>query len=116
MALVRAARLILFAALLAMYLGNRARAAIDHGEQRVSAMTDEAAGGGSRRELPFAQGRDFATLDEYLAFLRERGAIDIPWYREIGPGVYELVARRRPGAPAETRTRAELMERFGFSR
>lgn len=67
-------------------------------------------------DLPYAQGRSFATLDDYLAFRRERGAIDLPWYREARPGVYELVTRRGPGAPPKTFTRAELMRRYGFTR
>ena len=64
--------------------------------------------------LPFAQGRAFASLDDYLAFLRERGKHDVPWYREIGPGLYELVSRRGPGATPRTYTRAELERKFGF--
>lgn len=66
--------------------------------------------------LPFAQGRSFASLDEYLDFRRARGATDIPWYREVSPGVYELVARRGPGAAKQTFTRAELLAKFGFDR
>ena len=55
-----------------------------------------------------------ASLDEYLAHLREHAApIDQPWWREVSPGVYEHV-KRMPGAKPETATRAELMERFGF--
>jgi hypothetical protein len=65
--------------------------------------------------LPFSQGRAFRSLDEYLAFLRERGRYDVPWYREIRPGVYELVSRRGPGAQPRTYTRAELEEKFGFA-
>jgi hypothetical protein len=64
--------------------------------------------------LPFSQGRSFSTLDEYLAFRAERGTYDLPWYREIRPGVYELVTRRMPGKPAETFTREQLKEKFGF--
>ena len=30
----------------------------------------------------------FRTLDEYLAFLEKRSAIDDAWYREIEPGLY----------------------------
>ena len=65
--------------------------------------------------LPFSHGRSFRTLDEYLAHLKQyAGPIDQPWWREIRPGVYEHV-KRLPGAPRETATRAELMQRFGFS-
>jgi hypothetical protein len=73
-----------------------------------------AAGGGVAR-LPFAQGHEFATLDEYLAHLERQSAIDLPWWREISPGLYEHV-RHMPDAERETATRAELMARFGFSR
>ena len=66
--------------------------------------------------MPFAQSRSFATLDSYLAFLRECGCHDVPWYREIGPGGYELVSRRGPGAEPRTFTREELERRFGFAR
>lgn len=64
--------------------------------------------------LPFSQGRSFTSLDEYLAFRRSRGAYDVPWYREIRPGVYELVARLGPGAQPQTFTREELERKFGF--
>lgn len=92
---------------------------------RQSALTKEApvdgnsdAAGGSGEgvaNLPFSRGRSFRTLDEYLAHLERYAApIDQPWWREIRPGVYEHV-KRMPGAPRETATRAQLMERFGFS-
>jgi hypothetical protein len=65
--------------------------------------------------LPFSHGKSFRTLDEYLAHLQQNAApIDQPWWRQIRPGVYEHV-KRMPGAQRETATRAELMERFGFS-
>lgn len=65
--------------------------------------------------LPYARGKSFGTLDDYLAHLQRQGAIDLPWWREVEPGVYEWVTRmprRRP----ERATRAELMRRYGFSR
>lgn len=65
--------------------------------------------------LPFAQGRAFASLDAYLEFRKSRGAYDVPWYREIKPRVYELVSRRGPGTQPETFTREQLAEKFGFS-
>jgi len=68
------------------------------------------------RDLPYARGRTFATLDEYLAHLRANGAIDLPWYREIRPGVYELQTSRMPRGEPEIYTREELMRRFGFTR
>ena len=65
--------------------------------------------------LPYARGKTFRTLDEYLAHLEAQGAIDLPWWREIRPGVYERVTSRTD-APREVATRAELMRRFGFTR
>lgn len=65
--------------------------------------------------LPYARGKTFRTLDEYLAHLEAQGALDLPWWREIRPGVYERVTSMRPATP-EVATRAELMRRFGFTR
>lgn len=64
--------------------------------------------------LPFAQGQAFASLDEYLEFRKGRGAYDVPWYREIEPGIYELVSRRGPGAQPKRFSRDELAREFGF--
>jgi len=66
-------------------------------------------------DLPYARGKTFRTLDQYLAHLEQQGAIDLPWWREISPGVYEHVIHM-PGARRETATREELMRRFGFTR
>jgi hypothetical protein len=65
--------------------------------------------------LPYARGKTFRTLDEYLTHLEAQGAIDLPWWREIRPGVYERVTTMRPAQP-EVATREELMRRFGFTR
>ena len=65
--------------------------------------------------LPYARGKTFRTLDEYLAHLETLGAIDLPWWREVRPGVYEHVTSM-PGAQPEQATRDELMRRFGFAR
>ncbi|WP_338244575.1 hypothetical protein [Aurantiacibacter hainanensis] len=67
--------------------------------------------------LPFSRGRTFATLDAYLAYLEQyNGPIDMPWWREISPGVYrqQLYIANLDVEP-ETATRAELEERFGFT-
>ena len=81
--------------------------------------SEQATGADTRNDgvakLPYAQGRSFATLDAYLAHLKTLSAIDLPWWREISPGVYEHV-RHMPGAARETATREELMKRFGFAR
>lgn len=69
---------------------------------------------GAVRDLPFAQGEAFDTLDAYLAFLERRGATGVPWYREVGPDLYELMpGRGRRDAPTRY-SRAALMQRFGF--
>ena len=65
--------------------------------------------------LPYARGKTFRTLDEYLAHLETQGAVDLPWWREIRPGVYERVTSM-PDARREVATREELMRRFGFAR
>jgi hypothetical protein len=65
--------------------------------------------------LPYAMGRRFRTLDEYLVHLKCRAApIDLPWWREVRPGIYRFETTR-PGAPQQLATRAELMKRFGFA-
>ncbi len=75
----------------------------------------QASNGGGVADLPYAMGRRFASLDEYLLHLQRRaGPIDLPWWRQVRPGVYEHV-KRMPGASRETATRAELMKRFGFT-
>lgn len=69
------------------------------------------------KSLPFAHGRSFATLDEYLAHLRDRaGPIGQPWYRKVGGDTYELVTTIVPRGRPETFTRQQLMDRFGFTR
>lgn len=76
-------------------------------------MTCQATLGSSIANLPFARGKSFCSLDQYLAHLEAQSAIDLPWWRQISPGVYEHV-KRLPGAASEIATRAELMKRFGF--
>ena len=65
--------------------------------------------------LPYARGRTFATLDAYLLYLEQyNGPVDMPWWREIAPGVYRQEIRMAGGPEPEVATRAELLERFGF--
>jgi hypothetical protein len=74
-------------------------------------------GGDGVRDLPSSFGKTFATLEEYLEHLRNyAGPVDLPWYREVKPGVYELVTTITPAPPPKTFTREELMRRYGFSR
>ena len=84
-------------------------------ERPVDCDKRSAPAGGGVANLPFSHGHTFLTLDDYLAHLKCFAApIDQPWWREVSPGVYEHV-KRMPNAPRETATRAELMQRFGFS-
>ena len=78
-------------------------------EQPASAPT------APRADLPFAGGMSFASLDDYLAHLRRRGTYDVPWYREVSPGVYErVVGRGAPGQTPQRFTREELERKYGF--
>lgn len=84
------------------------------GEQKERG-TVTSSSGEAVANLPYARGKTFRTLDEYLAHLEAQGALDLPWWREIRPGVYERVTSM-PEARREVATRAELMRRFGFAR
>lgn len=84
--------------------------------RRERGMAEESQPGAGVTGLPYSQGRSFLTLDDYLAHLQRLGAIDLPWWRRIGPDRYELVAHIVPGGAPERATRAELMRRYGFSR
>jgi len=83
-------------------------------QQKESGVV-ETSSGEAVANLPYARGKTFRTLDEYLAHLEAQGAVDLPWWREIRPGVYERVTSM-PEARREVATRAELMRRFGFTR
>ena len=85
-------------------------------EKKGTSQVQDQSQGPAVSGLPFSQGQSFTSLDDYLAFLRKRGAYDVPWYREIRPGVYELVSRRGPGAQPQVYTREELARKFGFER
>lgn len=71
-----------------------------------------------RAGLPYAFGRRFRSLDEYLAHLRRyAGPIDLPWWRQIGPDRFEeVISRRIPPSRREQATRAQLLQRYGFDR
>jgi hypothetical protein len=71
-------------------------------------------GTGASGSLPHADGREFATLDAYLAHLQHLGTIGIAWYERMPDGRYQLVMRRPPHEAPEVFTREELLERFGF--
>ena len=100
------------AAFLAMIaLPGAAGAGTARQEERVA----QSAEGEAVANLPFARGRSFRTLDDYLAHLEKQGAIDLPWWKEVALGVYEKQTSLRR-KPPERATREELMHRFGFSR
>ena len=68
--------------------------------------------------LPHSFGRSFATLDAYLAHLREHAApIDLPWWRETGKDRFvkmtTFVGEKRAPVIA---TRDELERRYGFKK
>lgn len=72
--------------------------------------------GGARPVLPHAEGREFETLDAYLAHLQGLGSIGIAWYERMPDGRYQLIRRRPPWQEPDIFTRAELLERFGFEK
>lgn len=87
------------------------------GEKEGARMEQRTNRGGGVHGLPSSFGRSFATLDEYLEHLRRyAGPVDLPWYREIAPGLYEYVTTTHPPPPPQTFTRQELMRKYGFTR
>lgn len=58
----------------------------------------------------------FETLDDYLRFLKKKSAMDVPYYRPVGPDTYEYVTGRGQKPPRPQFTRQELMEKFGFTK
>ena len=88
--------------------------ASEMGENEASVAHIE--NGESVAGLPFSNGRSFASLDAYLAYLEQyNGPIDMPWWREISPSVYRYEIRMADGPEPEIATRAELEERYGFA-
>ena len=78
-------------------------------------MTNAARPPAAPDRLPWARGHSFATLDAYLAYLEQyNGPIDLPWWREVRPEVYEKMVRLPQAAP-EIVTRAELEQRWSFT-
>ncbi len=116
-------KLIVLAALATLGCAGETRGAPERGDARAatgSRSTETGMSGsnpdGGVAKLPFARGKTFRTLDEYLAHLERQGAIDLPYWRQVEPGLYERVTTRVPAGPPERATRAELMRRFGFTR
>lgn len=104
------------------------------GTPRNEVVQDEAASQGtamsSSNDMPAPPGGEpvnkrFASLDDYLAWLRQTQApVDGPWYEEIRPGVYQLhTGNLRILGPegdqtprGQTFSREQLMKKFGFSK
>lgn len=81
--------------------------------KQSSASADDAQGIAG---LPHSFGHRFQSLDDYLMHLEcHAGPIDLPWWKEVQPGVYQRVTTATNAGP-EMATRAELMKRFGFTR
>lgn len=62
------------------------------------------------------EGQEYGSLDAYLAKLERDGWVGKAWYREVRPGVYELVTNLKPPPAKRLFTRAELERKFGFQR
>jgi hypothetical protein len=87
------------------------------GNKEQGRMAQRENGDEGVRNLPSSFGRSFASLDEYLEHLRRyAGPVDQPWYREIRPGVYQLVTTMTPAPEPRIYTREQLMREFGFTR
>ena len=90
----------------------------------VAHRTASAAKGDSVSDQHLSISQRFATLDDYLLWLRKMEATaDGAWYKEIRPGVYELQTGGNlklddGSAVAQQRifTRKELEKMFGFSK
>ena len=67
-------------------------------------------------DLPHARGREFATLDDYLAYLERLSAMDIPYYKRREDGDYVYIRGRIRPTADDVYTRGELMQRYGFTR
>ena len=81
----------------------------------ASATAAWACKGQPMSELPFAQGKTFATLDEYLAHLKVLGTMDLPYYEEVAPGRYQLISGRGSGQSPRFFTREQLLKKYGFA-
>lgn len=97
---------------------GRAERAVDgQGRNAAPQPTGEDRAEKGRAGLPYAFGRRFQTLNAYLLHLQNHAApVDLPWWRKVGPDRFERVtASRKPAAKQDVATRAELMQRYGFT-
>jgi hypothetical protein len=65
--------------------------------------------------LPYARGKAFGTLDDYLAHLRQGGVMDLPWYEPQPDGRYRLIAGPASALNPQYFTREELLHKYGFT-
>jgi len=78
--------------------------------------SDPAESGEGKADLPGSNGKTFASLDEYLGHLELGGHIDKPFWERMKDGTYRWNTGRGMGLrEVETATRAELLEKYGFS-
>lgn len=82
--------------------------------ERPSAMTKANSGPGERPAT--VDGQRYRGLDDYLAKLERDGWVGKAWYRQVRPGLYELVTNLRPPPERRLFTRVELARKFGFIR
>ena len=64
--------------------------------------------------LPWARGQTFHSLDAYLAHLERQGAMDLPWWHQVEPGILRAGRPPRPrtGARAGDARRTDAPLRF----
>ena len=80
----------------------------------ISACSQEGVEAKSMQELPGAHDQSFTKLDDFLAFLKARGASDHPYYELQPDGRYLHVRGRGTMNDPHYFTRAQLLEKFGF--
>lgn len=88
----------------------------DHGDDERASHGGGMTETGSTPKGAQAPAQRFATLDDYLRFLKENSAMDLPFYRPVGPDTYEYVTGRGQKLPRPQFTRKELMDKFGFEK
>ena len=65
--------------------------------------------------LPLSKGQAFPDLDSYLAHRKKLGAMDLPYYWEVAPDVFQLMLGRGHGDDApQLFTREQLLTQFCF--
>lgn len=91
-----------------------------NGSDKKSDPDSKAIDGEGISGLPFARGKSFVTLDQYLRHLERNGTIGLPYYREVRLGVYAYITTFVPkpgnseGNAMPLFTRQQLLDKFGF--